>query len=104
MKTSSNIGIPSSRVRLARLLELLFFGVIAIFCVARVVVPAISPHTTTVRNEFTTGTAMAGAAALPGLHFGSVTAPYDDRIQTRYIYLRIGSKVWLYERTTTSHP
>ena len=98
------MGFPNSRVRLARLLALFFLGVIAVVCVARFAVPAICPDTTTVKNQFTTGTAMPGAAARPGLHFGSVTAPYDDQIQTRYVYLRIGSKVWLYERISTSQP
>ena len=89
-------------MQLARLLVLMLFGFVAIFWVARFAVPAIYPDQTKVRTRFTTGTALAGAAARPGLHFGAATAPSGE--QTRYAYVRIGSKVWLLEFVSTSQP
>jgi len=102
MKIAVQPTCLTCRVRLARLLVLILFGFVAILCVARFAVPAIYPDRTQVRTRFTTGTAMPGAAARPGLHFGSVTAPSEE--QTRYVYVRIGSKVWLCELITTSQP
>jgi hypothetical protein len=94
------MGFPNNRVRLTRILALLFFGVIAVFCVARFAVPAIYDDPTKMRSRFTAGTALPGAPARPGLHFGSTIAPYGE--ETHYIYVRLGSQVWVYERITTS--
>ena len=92
------------RARAVRLLVLILVGFAAILYVALFAVPAICPDATKVRTKFTTGTVMPGATARPGLHFGSVTAPYDDQTQTRYVYVRFGSKLWLYECIATSQP
>jgi hypothetical protein len=95
MKTAVLPAFGHCKTQSTRLLALVLFGVVAIACVARFAVPAIYPDQARVRHRFSTGTAMPGAAARPGLHFGAMTAPSGE--QTRYVYVRIGSRVWLLE-------
>lgn len=94
MKTARQPAVLSCRKQLTRLLILLVIGAVAIFCVARFAVPAIYPVRGSVRTRFSSGTAMPGAAARPGLHFGAIRSDFD---RTCFLYLRIGSKVWLLE-------
>ncbi|PYL00011.1 MAG: hypothetical protein DME19_06600 [Verrucomicrobia bacterium] len=87
-------------MQMTRLLVLIFVGVVAVFCVARFAVPAIYPDQPRVRTRFSTGTAMPGAPARQGLHFGAATAASGE--QTRYVYVRISSTVWVLEFITPS--
>lgn len=102
MKASLHPASLDWRIQRVRLLALVWFGVVAVFCVARFAVPAIYPDRSKVRTQFSSGTALPGAAARPGLHFGSVTKPSGEL--TRYAYVRIGSRVWAFELVTSSQP
>ena len=95
MKIPSDKAIPKSRVRAARLFALITFGVVAIFCVGWFVVPAIYPDSLKARTRFSSGTALPGAPARHGLHFGAAATPFGE--QTRYVYVRISSRVWVLE-------
>jgi hypothetical protein len=97
---------PTSRTRTVHVLVLIMLGFACILYVGLVAVPSINPdaRTARVKNQFTTVTVTPGSATRPGLHFGSMTAPYDERTKTRYVYVRIGSRVWLYEHIVTSQP
>jgi hypothetical protein len=83
------------RQSVARLIVLIVFGIVVIFCVARFAVPAIYPvEGGGFTTKFSSGTVMPGGAARPGLHFG---ISQTDAARTRYLYLRIGSKAWVFE-------
>lgn len=103
MKIPPDRVFPNSRDGKARLLAVLLVGIVAVLGVARFVVPAMYEGPTTVRSEFTAGTVMPGAPVRPGLHFESRTSPNNGE-KTTWVYLRLGSKVWLYERVTAPPP
>ncbi len=82
-------------MRLARLLILILFGVVVVWFVARFAVPAIYPEKVNARIQFSSGSTTApGTAVRQGLHFGATASGFD---RTRYVYFRIGNKVWVVE-------
>jgi len=87
-----------------RLMALILFGISAVFWVAKFAVPAIDPEWAklSTHTQFTTCVAMPGAAARTGWHFETMTALSGE--QTRYAYVRIDCKVWLFESVTSSQP
>jgi hypothetical protein len=99
MKTAFKPAFLDWRSERTRLLVLIGFGIVAVFCVARFVVPTIYPDQTKVRTQFTAGTALPGAPARRGVHFGTLTKSSGERV--RYAYVRIGSRVWIVERFIT---
>jgi hypothetical protein len=95
MKTAREKITPGYRQSVARLVVLIVFGIVVISCVARFAVPAIYPvQGGDFATKFSSGTVMPGGAARPGLHFG---ISQTDAARTRYLYLRLGSKAWVFE-------
>lgn len=82
-----------------RLLLLACLGGIAFCLVAWVVVPAICPANRGPRTSLSGGKFIANAAitAPRGLHYGTLTGPFD---RTRCVYLRLGSNIWFVEVRT----
>src|SRR5436190_18257477 len=93
---SSDLGSRKQRVHL---LSLAFCGMLIVFLVAWFVLPVLDPAIPGTRTRFSASTGIASptAPARQGLHFGGGATPFD---RTRYIYLRMGGKVWLLEART----
>jgi hypothetical protein len=89
----------SCRKQRVHLLILTLFGMLAIFLVVWLALPALLPDTKRGRTRFSAGgvAVSATAPARQGLHLGEMTSPFD---RSHYLYLRMGSNVWFLEART----
>jgi len=89
----------SCRKQRVRLLILTCLGIVSFCLAAWVLIPAICPANRGPRTSFSAGKFIANAATTAGrgLHYGTVTGPFD---RTHCVYLGLGSNIWFVEART----